>query len=484
MRAIPAGRRDGGYRHVLEIAGPLVMAQASATVMSFVDRIFLARYSTNALAGAMFASIAGWTVLSLFMGTTGYTGTFVAQYFGAGRHERISVAVWHGVYVALISAVLLFVISRFAGPLMRFADHSPEAQAEEVVYFRIFVSGAGLMIMTGALSSFYGGLGKTYYNMAIHIPGHILNVILNYALIFGRFGLPRWGTRGAATATVIASGAICLTFVIFVRFGRLGREFGILRRPIFEMALFRRLIRYGLPNGVQWTVDMVGWTAFVMLMYRIGAAEQQGGSIAFSINHLAFLPMIGFGIATSILVGQFVGRGETDLAERATRSAFKMTFVYMALVATVFVLFGGPLTRLFRPGEIGGNWPEAYRIAIVFLRFVAIYSLFDAFNIIYSSALKGAGDTRFVMVMITSLSGLCLVLPVYLAVEVWKAGFLTAAMIGTTYVGLLALAFRLRYKSGAWKSMRVIEEDSEQAPSVVPKVTAAIRGNPVRPDKH
>lgn len=458
-------RRDGSCRHVLAVAAPLIMAQASATLMSFVDRIFLAKYSSTAMAGAMFAGIAGWTVISLFMGTTSYAGTFVAQYYGAGRHGRISVAVWHAVYLALISAALLFVVSCFTGPIMRFAGHTPEARAEEIIYFRIFVAGSGLMIMSGALSSFYGGLGRTWYNMAIHIPAHALNAILNYALIFGRFGLPRWGTKGAAVATVISSGVICLTFIILIRFGRLGREFAMLRRPRFEADIFRRLLRYGLPNGVQWTVDMVGWTAFVMLMFRLGEVAQQGSSIAFSINHLAFLPMIGFGIATSILVGQFVGRGETALAERATWNAFKMTFLYMALVATVFVVFGGPLVRLFKPEEVGENWPEAFRVGIIFLRFIAVYSLFDAGCIIYSAALKGAGDTRFVMMMIAVLSGLCLVLPMYLAVEVFKAGFYTAASIGTLYVGVLALAFYLRYKTGKWKSMRVIEDEAAPTPA-------------------
>lgn len=460
-----ASRRDGSCRHVVVIAAPLILAQASATVMSFVDRIFLAKYSSNAMAGAMFAGIAGWTVMSLFMGTTSYAGTFVAQYFGAGRHGRISVAVWQGVFLALISAALLFVVSRFAEPLMLFAGHTEEARAEEIIYFRIFVAGSGFMIMSGALSSFYGGLGRTWYSMVIHIPGHVLNVILNYALIFGHFGMPRWGTKGAAAATVISSGVVCLTFIIVMRYGRLGREFAMLRRPRFEAEIFRRLIRYGLPNGVQWTVDMVGWTAFVMVLYRLGEAAQQGASIAFSVNSLAFLPMMGFGIATSILVGQFVGRGETALAEKATWNAFKMTFLYMAVVASVFVIFGKPLVRLFRPDEVGENWPEAFRIGVIFLRFVAIYSLFDAGCIIYSAALKGAGDTRFVMVMMALLSSLCLVLPVYLAVEVFKAGLYTAAAIGSFYVGVLALAFYLRYRTGKWKSMRVIEDEAAPTPA-------------------
>ena len=148
------------------------------------------------------------TVLSLTrFGAKPYTGTFVAQYYGAGRRERISPAVWHGVYLAGGAGVLLFGISFLAGPLMRLADHVPQVQKEEIVYFRVFMVGAVFMTLSSALASFYGGLAKTYYNMLLHIPGHCLNVFLNYCLIFGHFGFPRWGTKGAATATVICLAA-------------------------------------------------------------------------------------------------------------------------------------------------------------------------------------------------------------------------------------------------------------------------------------
>ncbi len=457
---------DGGYGHVFKIALPLILAQASVTIMFFVDRIMLARYDTTAMAGAGFAGLAAWTIMSLFGGTVGYTGTFVAQYFGAGRTERISVAVWHGVYLSFLSGAILFAVSFFAAPLMRLAAHAPEAMAHETTYFRIFVAAGGVMMLNNALSSFYGGLAKTYYNMLLQIPGHALNVFLNYCLIFGNFGMPRWGTRGAATATIIAAAFTCIVYAAFMRFGRVGREFAALRRPRLEWNLFGRFLSYGLPQGAQWTLDLVGWTTFVMIMYRLGEVQQQGASVAFAINHLAWMPMVGFGIATSILVGQFVGRGDIPRAERATKSAFTMTLVYMTATAAVFVLLPGPLVRLFKPDEVVDDWPKAYALAVIFLRFVAAYSIVDGANIVYSSALRGAGDTRFVMVMIGVLSVSCLVLPAYLATEVFGFGFLVAASIATVYIGILAIAFYLRYKGGKWKSMSVIEPESPGNPPI------------------
>lgn len=449
--------RDGGYRHVLRIALPLILSHASATVMMFVDRIFLARYGGDAMAGASFAGIAAWTVISFFMGAATYSGTFVAQYYGAGRSERISVAVWHAIYFALFSGVILLVISGFSPQIMDFAGHAPGPRGEEVIYFRIFLAGGGLMILNGSMAGFFGGIGKTYYNMAIFVPCNGLNVILNYGLIFGCWGLPRWGTKGAAVASVISAGTATLAIIVILYFGKTGRQYSILRRPSFERDLFRRLLRFGIPNGLQWTVDMLGWTVFMMLVCRIGSAEQQAVSIAFSINHLAFLPMIGFGIATSILVGQFLGAGDVKLAEKATLTSFMMTLGYMVTVAFFFAFVPGPLVSLFRPGEVGESWPAVHTLAVVFMRFVAVYCVFDAVNIIYSGALKGAGDTTFVMFMIALLSVFALVIPTHLALGVFGWGFYAAAAIATTYIVLMSAAFYLRYRGGKWKSMRVIE---------------------------
>lgn len=453
-------RNDGGCRHVLRVALPLILAQTSMTIMSFVDRLFLADYSLDAMAGAMFASLAGWTTTCLFVGTASYTGTFVAQYYGAGRRDRVSPAVWHGVYLAAGAGVLLFGMSFLAGPLMRLAGHVPQVQKEEIAYFRVFMAGAGFMTLSSALASFYGGLAKTYYNMLLHIPGHCLNVFLNYCLIFGHFGFPRWGTKGAATATVISAAFTCLLIAAVMRWGKLGRSYGVLRAPRFERELFVRLLKYGLPNGLQWTVDMVGWTLFVALVCRIGQVEQQAVSIAFSISFMAFLPMMGFGVATSILVGQFVGAGRISLAEKSTSSALKMTLAYMVLIGAVFVFMPRLLVGLHAPENTPENWGQVYRLAVVFLRFVALYSLFDAVNIVYSGALKGAGDTRFVMFMIAVFSATCLVAPIYTAVKFFDAGIYTAGIIVTFYITVVALGFILRYRAGRWKSMCVIERDS------------------------
>ena len=166
------------------------------------------------------------------------------------------------------------------------------------------------------------------------------------------------------------------------------------------MKAFFALLRFGLPSGVQFFIDMVGFTGFILLVGRLGRNELAATNLAFNVNTIAFMPMIGIGITVSVLVGQALGRNDPALARAGVRSAIDMTLLYMGVVAALCVV----VPRLFRLPFAAASAPEQFAaiadLTVVLLRFVAIYTLFDAGNIIFSSAIKGAGDTRFVMWMI------------------------------------------------------------------------------------
>jgi MATE family multidrug resistance protein len=204
---------------------------------------------------------------------------------------------------------------------------------------------------------------------------------------------------------------------------------------------------------------MAGITGFVLIVGRLGTASLAATNIAFNINTLAFMPMIGFGIAISVLVGQYLGADNPGLAQYAAYSGFHLTFTYMFAIAAAYVLvpdiFVAPFAHQSDPRSFG----EIYRYSVVLLRFVAVYSLFDALNIIFCSAIKGAGDTRYVMFVTVILSVFVLILPVYLALEVLNSGLMIAWVLATAYVTLLGVMFYLRFLGGKWKTMRVIEQE-------------------------
>ncbi|MEJ2164998.1 MAG: MATE family efflux transporter, partial [Desulfobacterales bacterium] len=196
--------RDGGYREVLVIAIPLILSTATWSVQHFVDRMFLTWYSPEAIAAALPAGMLHFSMVSIFMGTAGYVSTFVAQYFGAGRYERIGPALWQGMYMSLIGGLLILCAIPFAEPAFRLVGHSPAVQTNEVVYFKILCLGAGPYIASFALSGFYSGRGRTWPVMWVNAFTTFVNLVLDYALIFGRWGFPELGIKGAGIATVIA----------------------------------------------------------------------------------------------------------------------------------------------------------------------------------------------------------------------------------------------------------------------------------------
>ena len=459
--------REAGYREVLVIAIPLILSTASWSVQHFVDRMFLAWYSPETIAAAMPAGMLHFSMVSIFMGTAGYVSTFVAQYYGAKRYHRIGPALWQGVYMSLIGGLLILIAIPFAGPIFSLVGHSPQVQQNEVEYFRILCLGGGFYIASYALSGFFSGRGKTWPVMWVNAFTTIVNLTLDYALIFGNWGFPELGIKGAGIATVAAGVFSFLLFLAVLASGNTNRTYHTIQGWRLDKELFIRLLRYGFPSGVQFFLEMAGFTGFILVVGRLGTASLAATNIAFNINTLAFMPMIGFGIAISVIVGQYLGADKSDLAQSAVYSGFHLTLAYMLAIGAAYVLVPDIFVAPFAHQADPQSFSEIYRYSVVLLRFVAIYSIFDAMNIIFCSAIKGAGDTRYVMFVTVLLSVFVLIVPVYIAIEVLESGLMVAWVLATAYVTLLGVTFYLRFLGGKWKAMRVIELEP-QVPKIRP----------------
>jgi MATE family multidrug resistance protein len=448
----------GGYRQVLGISIPLVISMGSVSLMLFTDRLFLSLYSLEAIAAAMPAGMAAFLFTSFFMGVVGYINVFVAQYTGSGEAEKVGASVWQGIYFSIGASLILACFYFIADPLFYIAGHSPEVRRLEVIYFQILTLGAGPMVMGPALASFFAGRGLTRVVMITNVTGAVINIPLDYCLINGVGPFPELGITGAGLATVIAYMIIAglLVYLVFTREN--DEQFGVIRQRALKRTLFGRMMRYGLPNGLQFFIDLLSFTAFLFIVGRIGKQELAATNIVISISILGFLPLNGFGIGLSILVGQALGRDCVQDAVRATSSTAHITFLYIFGVVLIYLLAPEWLMNLFQPrGSAQGDFRAIFQTGLVLLRFVALFSLFDTLFVVYSSAIKGAGDTRFVMWTILFMSMGIMVLPVYVGVIYFGTGLIMAWVCFTFYVCLAALVFRWRYAKGKWKDMRVIE---------------------------
>ncbi len=450
--------RPCGGREVLALALPLVISTASLSVMYFVDRMFLLWHSAEAMGAAMAAALLHFSLLCFAVGVASYVNTFVAQYEGAGRHERIGLAVWQGVRVGILAVPLFLLTIPLAPGVFRLIGHDPQVACLEVIYFQVLAFSAGGAVISAALSAFYTGRGATRVVMVVDSFAAGLNVVLDYAWIFGHWGFPALGIEGAAWATVVSQWVKALIYWRLIMRPKHRQKYQLVAGRRFDAALMRRLWRYGGPNGLQMLVEVSAFTMFLLLVGRLGPDAMAASTLALNVNSLAWVPLLGMGIAVTTIVGQQLGRDRPRLAARATWTAFALAQAYLSVMAVLYMF----APDLFLVGHASGTAPEQFArlrdTTVVLLRFVAVYSLFDAMNITFVSAIKGAGDTRFVLAMTVIMAPLP-VLAAWAGVALRGWGLIWCWVVITTWICALGLIYLARFLQGHWRHMRVIEPD-------------------------
>jgi MATE family multidrug resistance protein len=283
-----------------------------------------------------------------------------------------------------------------------------------------------------------------------------VNAILAYLLIFGHAGLPALGIAGAGWATVAGTTtSAILALILFFR-RKYRAEFATWNWR-FEPALFRRMMRFGFPNGLQWMLDALAFTFFLFLVGRLGDVELAATNITFAINMVGLLPMLGMGQAVGILVGQNLGKNRPDLAARSTWNGAWLASLYIGSMAILYVVIPRAFFYFFESPQD----PHAEAVAELvptLLCYAAVYSIFDVLNIVFSFALRGAGDTRFVTLVALSFAWPCMVFPTWAAWKYgWKHSLYWAWGFASFYIIAEGLVFLGRFLTGKWKTMRVIE---------------------------
>lgn len=446
-----------GGREVLAVGYPLILGHLSITIQSFVDRVFLTWYGPEAVAGAVTAGFSTWSLFGLFLGCGEYLTTFIAQYHGAGRPERIGPALWQGIYFSALAGALVAGLSPLAVPFFALVGHQDAVQQHEIAYAGILMRGTLPTVLMATLSTFFAGRGQTKPILLVNVLVTLVNVGLDYAWIFGHWGFPAAGSAGAARATVASQAVGCAAYLSIIWGPTSRRAYRTLAGWRFDAGLFWRLLRFGMPTGFQFAIEIFAFALFLMIVGRISTAALAASGIAFNLNMLVFMPMVGLGIGVSSLVGRYLGGDRPDLAERATWSAFQVSFAYMALCSLAYLLLPGLLLAPYRAGSSAAAFAEVGEIATVLLRFVAFYSIFDMASVIFSAGLKGAGDTAYPMRTTAVLAWVAMLGPAYVGCVLLPGGVYLAWSTATAYVLLLGLLMLRRFRAGGWKSLRVIE---------------------------
>lgn len=456
LRQMWAG--DGGGAAVMKLALPLVLSMMSVTIQYFVDRVFLTWWSAEAVAGATAGGFAIYILTGLFGGTAEYCTAFVSQYVGAGHPDRIGRIVYQGVYFAALAGLIGLALSFGVTPFFDWVGHAEGIREHEVAYARVMLRGVFPMILMIALSTYFAGRGRTVEVLAVNVVVTVVNVFSNWLLIFGNGGFPALGTAGAAYATVVSQTLGALIYGVLIARGPQRRGHGF-HDWTFRGDLFARLMRIGLPSGLQPSLEIFAFTIFMFVLGNLGTVPLAATSIAFNLNGVVFLPAIGLGYGVSTLVARHLGENRPEVADRAIRSGLIIAEAYMIACSLVYLLFPRLLLAPYGAGADPVAYAEVQEVAVVLLRFVAFYSIFDMIQVICSAGLKGAGDTRFPMTATVATSWTFMLLPTWWFCVRGGHGVYVAWVFATLYLIVLATVMFVRYRRGGWKRLRVIESD-------------------------
>ena len=328
---------------------PLIITMAAQVVMQFADRMFLSWYSHEALAACVPAGALALTFASLFMGLASYTSVFISQYYAKKKFASVTISLWQGVLVAVVSSVVLAGLTPVGNALIRAFNHGAEVTALEIKYFTILNVFAGIAVINNALSSFFSGRGKTKVPMYVALVGNAVNIALDYVMIFGKFGFAEMGIAGAAWATVLGALSMTLMYGGLILGGRIRKDFRITQLAGFYKPVFSRLLRFGVPNGFGFLMDIMSFTLFTFMVGHIDVVSLEASNVVMSMQPVVFMVVLGLGIGIQILVSKYQGLKRPDLSVRVVKNACKIGYGYAASVGVIFFCLTPFFVGLFIP---------------------------------------------------------------------------------------------------------------------------------------
>ena len=454
----------GGYGQILKVAYPLIILSASHTIMQFVDRQFLAYNSTEDVAAALPGGILYFTMFSFFMVTINFTSALVAQFFGAKDMTSCVRACWTGFYFALAAGCLIvFALPPLGNFIIQHGGHSTEVISKEIEYFQALVPSGAFICMGAAFFAFFSGRGKTSYVATINTIGCAINILLDYLLIFGHWGFPKMGIYGAGIATSISTifSFICI-LIVFLSCDQ--KELPTRSNRAFRFDYLKKLFNFGTPAGIQVLCDVGAFTMILFLIGHIGTTALATTTIALAINQIVFMPLLGFSDATSIITGQFIGMNKMDIAKKCASNSWRIVALYMCVAGAAYLLFPEALLKLFEPQNKSAiGFSDILRDGTILLALAACYNFFDATKFIYMGALRGAGDTKAVMLIAISCSWGIMVPGVLLIIFVLNGSIITIWVFLSIYVTIEATIMFLRFRSNRWQKINMIDRNEAVA---------------------
>ena len=441
------------YFQIIKLVLPLALGMVNNAVMQFIDRAFLARESMTSLESVMPSSMLSLIVLCFFQGVVAYSGTYVANFHGAGDvpMERLSRRV--GILIAVVSGILTLAFLPMGEIVLRAFSLGGEVADKGIAYFEICILGGIFLYLQMAEQSYFTGLGKTRVVFVVCLVGNLANIFLDWVFIFGKLGFPKFGIEGAALATV---SSLAIQWVILLslscRHFRLSPEEKKLRLRD-NWSLLKGMLRFGIPAGGYNILNLSSFTIFVFFAGRVGHLEAAVSNACFAVNYLLFAPIEGFALGAQTLVAQLKGSRRIKAARRAGLMTVVLSIAFTTIMLAFTLIFYRPILECFAPAEIAQK--NAFiTLGRTLLWLMAAWQIFEVLDTVLCGALKGAGDTKFVLWWMLFVSFIVWI-PTVAVVSIVKNEMpvLWATMIIS--VALLAAGSLTRWLASSWVRIRI-----------------------------
>lgn len=435
---------------IWNLAFPAIIEQLLVTLVSMADMIMVGGLGASAIAAVGLSNQPIFTANAVFSAISIGSTALIARLMGAQDYKTANRAARQSLILALSTSLVLMVAVYFFAPAM---IHFMKAEADvaplAITYSRIIGASLVFSLTSMILNGVLRGAGDMRTPMCVNALANIINIVLNYFLIFGVGPFPRLGVAGAAVATLI-SHMVAFILVLSVFFsGKFVLHFqrGQSYRPDWD--LIKRILNVGLPASMEQLIMRLGMMLYARTVSGLGTIPYAAHQIAINSEGITFTPGMGFSMASTTLVGQSLG---ADMPERAKRYGIESRRSAMLTMGFLGLLL------YFFPRQIIGfytNDPAVIEQGVICLRIIALVQPIMGATFVMMGSLRGAGDTRFVM-LVTMLGIWAGRLgAAYLLVNVMELGLAGAWIAMSVDHGVRALVSSLRFHHGGWQKARV-----------------------------
>jgi len=449
-------KKNGDVKDVLVVALPMLLSMSFDTLMTFIDRLFLSKLGPAEMNAALGAGAVQLALTMFFTGMISYTTAMVAQRLGGKRRWDCARAFMQALYVSLMCVPLLYLTIPL-GHVAFGMEHLPADQLQyQKTYFNILMFGGVINLVRNVAPCFFSGIGETKIVMKAAFVGMLVNVACNFVLIYGMGPIPALGVAGAAYGTLI--GNLVSTVILFAKFfGKsCHRRFRTRYAFAFSWPLTQELLKKGIPSGVEMFLNMSAFQLLILMFHALGPESATASSVMFNWDMVAYVPLMGLEVASTSLVGRYVGAKDGAAASRSTYSGLKLGWGYSLLIGILFIFLPGILTDIFKPdvaeasAEAIAIFESARPMSIFMLRIATFYIFVEVLLVIYAGALRGAGDTLWVM-FACAIMNWCVAGSLYLVAYVFGLPAHLAWIAVVAVYSTAPVLFWLRWKNGKWR---------------------------------